>query len=58
MQGAVDLQVRAKLTLAILQGVCGEFLFMQQSESEKVRCKVIPMNGCRVLRVEVGDHYR
>ena len=39
-----------------LFAVGGEFLFMQQSESEKVRCNVIPMNSCRVLRVEVGGH--
>jgi len=29
------------------QRVRGEFLFMQQSESEKVRCNVIPMNSYR-----------
>ena len=32
---AVNLQVRKKPTLVILQGACGESLFMQESESEK-----------------------
>ena len=54
IQGAVNLQVRKKPTLVILQGECGESLFMQQSEPEKARCNVTPMNGCRVLRVEVA----
>ena len=29
---------------------------MEQPGSEKVRCNMISMNSCRVLRVEVGGH--
>ena len=42
--------------LPVNRPVGGEFLFMQQSESEKVRCSVILMNGYQVLRVEIDGH--
>ena len=39
-------------------GVLGEFLFMQQSVSERDLCSVMPMNSSRVLRIEAEDRHK
>ena len=40
------------------EGVLGEFLFMQQSVTERDPCSVMSMNSFWALRVEAEDHHK